>query len=60
MKSLHIQFVASCKNKLDCNFGLRKCWFVHKGDIETAFKNAKDDVDYIMMNHDMDKNGETV
>ena len=52
--------MASCKNKLDCNFGLRKCWFVHKGDIETAFKNTKDDVDYIMMNHDMDKNGETV
>ena len=43
MKSLHIQFVSNCNNEVDCNFGSRKCWFVHKEDIETAYKNASDD-----------------
>ena len=44
MKSLHIQSVSNCKNEDECRFGHRKCWFLHKEDIEIAFKNAKDDI----------------
>ena len=54
MKSLHIQFVANCNNEVDCNFGSRKCWFVHKEDIETAYKNAKDDGQNNDIIHDID------
>ena len=43
MKSLHIQSVSNCKNEYECRFGHRKCWFLHKEDIEIAFKNAKGD-----------------
>ena len=41
MKSLHIQFVAKCKNKVECRFGWEKCSFTHNEDIEIAYQNAK-------------------
>ena len=41
MKSHHIQFVANCKNEVECRFGPKKCWFIHKEDIEIAYQNAK-------------------
>ena len=41
MKSLHIQFVANCKHEVECRFGPKKCWFIHKEDIEIAYQNAK-------------------
>ena len=41
MKMLHIQFVPKCKSEGDCKFYPRKCWFVHKEDIEIAYLNAK-------------------
>ena len=40
MKMLHIQFVPKCKSEGDCKFYPRKCWFVHKEDIEIAYLNA--------------------
>ena len=41
MKLQHIQFVSNCKNEIDCRYGPKKCWFIHKEDIEIAYKNAK-------------------
>ena len=41
MKLQHIQFVSKCKNEIDCRFGPKKCWFIHKEDIEIAYENAK-------------------
>ena len=41
MKCLHIQFVAKCKNEVECRFGPKICWFNHKEDIEIAYQNAK-------------------
>ena len=42
MKLRHIQFVAGCKNELECKYGPKKCWFLHKENIENTYKNAKD------------------
>ena len=41
MKIQHIQMVSNCKSEGECKYGPRKCWFVHKEDIEIAFNNAK-------------------
>ena len=42
-KTSHIQLVAKCKNENECKFDPRKCWFVHKQDIEMAYFNAKNE-----------------
>ena len=54
MKSLHIQSVSNCKNEDECRFGHRKCWFLHKEDIEIAFKNAKGKSNDKNVSHDME------
>ena len=36
-----MKFVSNCRNEVECRFGPRKCWFIHKEDIETAYQNAK-------------------
>ena len=41
MKLQHIQFVPNCKNEIDCRFGSRKYWFIHKENIEIAYEKAK-------------------
>ena len=41
MKLQHIQFVSKCKNEIHCRFGAKKCWFIHKENIEIAYENAK-------------------
>jgi len=60
MKIQHIQMLSNCKNEDECKFGLRKCWFVHKEDIEIAFNNAKSKGQNENRNtsneNDMDKN----
>ena len=40
-KLLHTQFVFNCKNEENCKFRPRKCWFIHKEDIEIAYQNEK-------------------
>ena len=40
-KKLHIQLVSKCKNEEECKFGPKKCWFLHKEDIENAYINEK-------------------
>ena len=40
-KLLHTQFVFNCKNEDDCKFRPKKCWFIHKEDIEIAYQSAK-------------------
>ena len=41
MKIQHIQMVSNCKSEGECKYGPKRCWFVHKEDIEIAFNNAK-------------------
>ena len=41
MKSLHIQFVAKCKNQVECRFGPEIFLFTHNEDIEIAYQNGK-------------------
>ena len=41
MKSKHIQMVKECKNEIQCKFGSRKCWFLHRENLEIAYQNAK-------------------
>ena len=40
-KKLHIQSVPRCKSEIDCKFSPKRCWFVHKEDIEFAYHTAK-------------------
>ena len=53
-KLLHTQFVFNCKNEDDCKFRPKKCWFIHKEDIEIAYQSAKSEgqIDYRI--HDME------
>ena len=53
-KLLHTQFVFNCKNEDICKFGPKKCWFVHKEDIEKAYKNAKSEAQINYSIHDME------
>ena len=53
-KLLHTQFVFNCKNEDICKFGPQKCWFVHKEDIEKAYKNAKSEAQINYSIHDME------
>ena len=42
MKTNHIQHVSHCKNEETfCKYGFTKCWFIHKENIENAFKIAR-------------------
>ena len=52
-KLLHTQFVFNCKNEDICKFGPKKCWFVHKEDIDIAYKNAKSEAQINYSIHDM-------
>ena len=52
-KLLHTQFVFNCKNEDICKSGPKKCWFVHKEDIDIAYKNAKSEAQINYSIHDM-------
>ena len=53
-KLLHTKFVFNCKNEDICKFGPKKCWFVHKEDIEKAYKNEKSEAQINYSIHDME------
>ena len=40
-KKLHINLVSICKNEEECRFGSKKCWVLHKEDLENAYINEK-------------------
>ena len=42
-KKIHIQLVSKCKNEEECKFGKKKCWFLHKENIENAYINEKNE-----------------
>ena len=45
MKSKHIETVKMCRNEDEnCKFGSAKCWFLHKENIEEAFKKKKNEI----------------
>ena len=53
-KLFHTQFVFNCKNEDDCKFRPKKCWFIHKEDIEIAYQSAKSEGQIDHRIHDME------
>ena len=42
MKNNHFELVSKCKHeKSKCRYGPEKCWFLHKENIETAYRNVR-------------------
>ena len=40
IKKFHMEKVSKCKSEDECKFGPKKCWFIHKEDIEILYQNA--------------------
>ena len=42
MKNYHVELVSKCKHEeTKCRYGQDRCWFLHKENIETAYRNVR-------------------